>query len=59
MENYSPIIVICIDGFDPEYFESIDTPNMDRLISGGFYTVGKSMWPVSYTHLTLPTSDLV
>ena len=45
MENYSPIIVICIDGFDPEYFESIDTPNMDRLISGGFYTVGKSMWP--------------
>jgi len=45
MEDYSPIIVICIDGFDPVYFDSIETPNMDRMIRNGFYTVGKSMWP--------------
>ena len=45
MKVYSPIIVICIDGFDPEYYDAIETPNIDRLISNGFYTIGKSMWP--------------
>lgn len=45
MSNYSPLVLICIDGFDPVYFDAIETPNMDRMIENGFYTVGKSMWP--------------
>ena len=45
MEDFEPIIVICIDGFDPEYLQTIDTPNIDNLIRNGFYKVGKSMWP--------------
>ena len=45
MEEFDPIIVICIDGFDPEYLDVIDTPNMDSLIQKGFYRIGKSMWP--------------
>ena len=46
MKDIDPIIVICVDGFDPEYFDVIDTPNIDGLIkNGGFYCIGKSMWP--------------
>jgi len=45
LEEFDPIIVICIDGFDPEYLEVIDTPNIDSLIQEGFYHIGKSMWP--------------
>ena len=46
MKDIDQIIVICVDGFDPEYFDVIDTPNIDRLIqNGGFYCIGKSMWP--------------
>lgn len=39
------IIVICIDGFDPEYFDYIDIPNINKLINNGFYKIIKSMWP--------------
>ena len=39
------IITICIDGFDPEYFNYIDTPNINKLINSGFYKIAKSMWP--------------
>tara|TARA_Y100000590_G_scaffold469534_1_gene658133 strand:+ start:5575 stop:6684 length:1110 start_codon:yes stop_codon:yes gene_type:complete len=46
LKEIDPIIVICIDGFDPEYFNVIDTPNIDQLIqNGGFYCIGRSMWP--------------
>jgi len=46
VKDIDPIIVICVDGFDPEYFDVIDTPNIDGLIkNGGFYCIGKSMWP--------------
>ena len=46
MKDIDQIIVICVDGFDPEYFDVIDTPNIDRLIqNGGFYCIDKSMWP--------------
>ena len=46
MKDIDQIIVICVDGFDPEYFDVIDTPNIDKLIqNGGFYCIGKSMWP--------------
>tara|TARA_Y100001960_G_scaffold209646_1_gene218913 strand:- start:573 stop:1682 length:1110 start_codon:yes stop_codon:yes gene_type:complete len=46
VKDIDQIIVICVDGFDPEYFDVIDTPNIDRLIqNGGFYCIGKSMWP--------------
>ena len=40
MEDFEPIIVICIDGFDPEYLQTIDTPNIDNLIRNGFYKIG-------------------
>ena len=45
LKEQKQIITICIDGFDPEYFEYIDTPNINLLIKKGFYKIGKSMWP--------------
>ena len=45
MKEFDPIIVICVDGLDPEYLDVIDTPNIDNLIQNGFYCIGRSMWP--------------
>ena len=38
-------VVICIDGFDPEYLDSCETPNLDEIGRLGFSSVGVSMMP--------------
>ncbi len=40
-----PTIIICIDGFDPEYLEAADMPNLRDIGRKGFLTTGKSMMP--------------
>ena len=42
--NY-PIVIIIIDGFDPEYLQVCSTPNIDELCSQGFLKIGRSMMP--------------
>mgnify|MGYP003304475931 CR=1 FL=1 len=70
-----PVVIVCIDGGDPAYFDQslIDgvIPNIASFMRDGFSAVAESVIPsltnpnnmsivtVSYTHLTLPTSDLV
>lgn len=39
------ILIICIDGFGPEYFESSPTPNIDRMAAEGAFVVGQSVIP--------------
>ena len=36
---------ICIDGFDPDYVEACNTPNLDELARKGFLKIGRSMMP--------------
>ena len=50
LKEQKQIITICIDGFDPEYFEYIDTPNINLLIKKGFYKIGKFYF-IIYSHL--------
>ncbi len=38
-------VVICIDGFDPEYLEACETPNLRALAKNGFLKIGRSMMP--------------
>ncbi|MCI0439473.1 MAG: alkaline phosphatase family protein [Chloroflexi bacterium] len=38
-------VVICIDGFDPEYLEACETPNLRALVKRGFLKIGRSMMP--------------
>ena len=38
-------ILICIDGFDPEYLEACDMPNLREMGRRGFSTIGKCMMP--------------
>ena len=38
-------VVICIDGFDPEYLEACDTPNLRDLGRRGFLKLGQCMMP--------------
>ena len=40
-----PIIIICIDGFDPEYLEAAGMPNLRDIGRKGFMTTGRSMMP--------------
>ena len=39
------IVVICIDGFDPEYLEAAGMPNLREIGRKGFLVTGKSMMP--------------
>ncbi len=39
------IVIICIDGFDPEYLDAADMPNLREMARGGFLTIGRSMMP--------------
>ena len=52
----STVVVICLDGSQKEYIDIASskglTPNLDKILENGQY-------PVSYTHLTLPTILLV
>ena len=38
-------VIITVDGYDPEYIEACDAPNLMSLARQGFYRVGKSMMP--------------
>ena len=38
-------VIITVDGYDPEYVEACDAPNLMELARKGFYRVGKSMMP--------------
>jgi hypothetical protein len=33
-------VVICIDGFDPEYIDACETPSLDEIGRQGFSSVG-------------------
>ena len=39
------IVIITVDGYDPEYIEACEAPNLMALAQQGFYRVGKSMMP--------------
>ena len=38
-------VIICVDGFDPEYLETCDAPNLTELGKKGFFTTGQCMMP--------------
>ncbi len=38
-------VVICIDGSDPEYLETCQTPNLRELSKKGFLKIGQSLMP--------------
>ena len=38
-------VIICVDGFDPEYLEACETPNLRALAKRGFLKIGGSMMP--------------
>ena len=40
-----PVVLICIDGLDPEYLENCDAPNLKELGRKGFFNLGESMMP--------------
>ena len=41
----APTIVVCIDGFDPEYLEACEMPVLAGLAAAGRMTIGRSMMP--------------
>lgn len=43
--NRTAVIVITIDGLDPEYLRALDAPNLDALGRGGFSEIGSCMMP--------------
>ena len=38
-------VIITVDGYDPDYIEACEAPNLMALAQQGFYRVGKSMMP--------------
>ena len=40
-----PIVIIMVDGFDPEYIQACNIPNIDEVCSRGFLKIGLSMMP--------------
>ena len=38
-------VIITVDGYDPEYIDACEAPNLMALARQGFYRVGKSMMP--------------
>ena len=39
------VVIICIDGFDPEYLETCEAPNLKALGRKGFLKIGRGMMP--------------
>ena len=39
------VVVLCIDGFDPEYLEACEMPNICEIAKKGFLKIGKCMMP--------------
>ena len=40
-----PVVVICIDGLDPEYLESCEVPILGEMGSKGFKNIGRCLMP--------------
>ena len=40
-----PTVIICIDGFDPDYLDASPMPNLRAMGRGGFLVTGRSMMP--------------
>lgn len=40
-----PVVVICIDGLDPEYLEACRAPNLEEMGRKGFKNIGRCMMP--------------
>ena len=38
-------VVVCIDGFDPEYLDACETPNLRAAAKKGFLNIGRCMMP--------------
>jgi len=45
MTGRGTTVIICIDGFDPEYLEACEIPNLKEIGKKGFLRIGKSMMP--------------
>jgi len=41
----STVVLICVDGLDPEYLENCDAPNLQEIGRKGFFNLGQSMMP--------------
>ena len=39
------ILILCIDGFGPEYLEMSPTPTLDRMARAGKLVIGRSVIP--------------
>ena len=45
MADRRKILIVCIDGFGPEYLKMSPTPTMDRIAKEGSFAVGRSVVP--------------
>ena len=45
MDINKTIVVICIDGLDPDYLEACETPNLGEMARKGFLKTGRCMMP--------------
>lgn len=45
MPGKETTVIICIDGFDPEYLDACTVPNLREIAQKGFLVFGKSMMP--------------
>ena len=52
------VVVICIDGFDPEYLDACEVPNLKALGRKGFLRIGRGMMPsvTNVNNVSLVTS---
>ena len=39
------VVLLCIDGLDPEYLEAARTPNLDAIARRGFFCLGRAVLP--------------
>ena len=39
------VLIVCIDGFGPDYLALSPTPNLDRMIEQGCLNIGRSVIP--------------
>ena len=45
VETDRKILILCIDGFGPDYLELSPTPNIDGMIREGSFVIGRSVIP--------------
>ena len=44
-DRHSPTVLICVDGFDPEYLDACEMPNLREMGRKGFLKIGRSLMP--------------